>query len=149
MHIASTGVHVFLTSHLFERSEFLIATSKKKSLRVCSTNLGFSEVRVMYQIRMYLVSAGRNEVGYRKVAWMLFSNSCRCSVGGETIRLSSQSSRVRYSAPLFFSFFFLHGRWCPLYVCSFFFATRHPPVITTCSWGSVGRLPCTSHRVRL
>ena len=35
---------------------------------VCSTNLGFSEVRNMYQIRMYLVSAGRNEVGYRKVA---------------------------------------------------------------------------------
>ena len=53
---------------LFERSEFLIATSKKKSLRVCSTNLGFSEVRILYQIRMYLVSAGRNEVGYRKVA---------------------------------------------------------------------------------
>ena len=26
----------------------------------------------------------------------------------------------------------------------FFFATHHPPVITTCSWGSVGRLPCTS-----
>ena len=41
---------------------------QKKSLRVCSTNLGFSEVRIMYQIRMYLVSAGRNEVGYRKVA---------------------------------------------------------------------------------
>ena len=41
---------------------------KKKSLRVCSTNLGFSVVRIMYQIRMYLVSAGRNEVGYRKVA---------------------------------------------------------------------------------
>ena len=53
---------------LFERSEFLIATSKKKSLRVCSTNLGFSEVRIVYQIRMYLVSAGRNEVGYRKIA---------------------------------------------------------------------------------
>ena len=43
----------------------------------------------------------------------------------------------------FFPFFFLHGRWCPLYVCSFFFlATHHPPVITTCSWGSVGPLPC-------
>ena len=46
------------------------------------------------------------QVGYRKVAWMLFPNSCRCSAGGETIRLSSQSSRVRYSAPLFFSCFF-------------------------------------------
>ena len=33
-------------------------------------------------------------------------NSCRCSVGGETIRLSSQSSRVRYTAPLFFFLFF-------------------------------------------
>ena len=40
---------------------------QKKNLRVCSTNLGFSEVRIMYQIRTYLVSAGRNEVGYRKV----------------------------------------------------------------------------------
>ena len=84
-----------------------------KNLRECSSNVGVSEVRIMYQIRMYLVSAGRNEVGYRKVAWMLFANSCRCSVGGETIRLSSQSSRVRYSAPLFFfpvfffPFFFL------------------------------------------
>ena len=76
---------------------------------------------------MYLVSAGRNEVGYRKVAWMLFPNSCRCSVGGETIRLSSKGSRVRYSAPLlFFPFFFLHGSWCPLYVCSFFFCNTPP-----------------------
>ena len=25
-----------------------------------------------------------------------------------------------------------------MYVCSFFLATHHPPVITTCSWGSVG-----------
>ena len=74
--------------NLFERSEFLIptwvtsqysATSKKKNLRVCSTNLGFSggsanryccrtlrqydaryQVRIMYQIRMYLVSGGIN-----------------------------------------------------------------------------------------
>ena len=71
----------------FERSEFLIPTwvtpqyraiSKKKKMCVCSTNLGFSGgsanrcycrtlrqydtryVRIMYQIRMYLVSAGRN-----------------------------------------------------------------------------------------
>ena len=43
---------------------------------------------------------------------MLFANSCRCSVGGETIRLSSQSSRVRYSAPLFF---------CPVFLFVFFF----------------------------
>ena len=65
---------------------------------------------------------------------MFFPNSCRCSVGGETIRLSSQSSRVRYpySAPpfffsfLFFPFFFLHGRWCHLYVCSFFFCNTPP-----------------------
>ena len=55
---------------LFERSEILIGTSQKKicACVVCSTNIGFSEVRIMYQIRMYLVSAGRNEVGYRKVA---------------------------------------------------------------------------------
>ena len=43
---------------------------------------------------------------------MPFANSCRCSVGGETIILSSQSSRVRYLAPLFFPLFF-----------SFFFST--------------------------
>ena len=75
-------------------------------------------------------------MGYRKVAWMLFANSCRCSVGGETMRLSSQSSRVRYSAPFifilflfsffFFPFFFLLGRWCPLYVCSFFVCNTPP-----------------------
>ena len=36
---------------------------------------------------------------------MLFANSCRCSVEGETIRQSSQSSRVRNPTPLFFSCF--------------------------------------------
>ena len=93
---------------LFERSEFPIATSPKKKLRVCvrrkkvcvfgkswfscgirvcSTHLGFSVGNVLCTIRMYLASAGRSEVGYKKVAWMLFANSCRCSVGGETIRL--------------------------------------------------------------
>ena len=65
---------------------------------------------------------------------MLFPSSCRCSVGGETIRLSSRSSRVRrsYSArlfffffSLFFPFFVLHGGWCPLHECSFFCNT--PP----------------------
>ena len=74
---------------------------------------------------------------------MLFPNSCRCSVGGETIRLSSQSSRVRYpySAPLFsFSFFFLF--FFPLFfpffsfffpwelvssVCMFLFFFNTPP----------------------
>ena len=83
---------------------------------------------------------------------MLFPNSCRCSVGGETIRPSSQSSRVRYpySAPLFFSpfFFFLFffsmggGVLC---MFLFFFATHHPPVITTCSWGSVGHCRPWTH----
>ena len=68
-----TGKNVLL--FLFERSEFLIATSPQKNLCVCSTNLGFngekklclcstnlgfSEVRIMYQIRMHLVSAGIN-----------------------------------------------------------------------------------------
>ena len=84
---------------------------------------------------------------------MLFPNSCRCSVGGETFRLSSQSSRFRYpySAPLFFfSFFFFSFSFSPWevvsYVCMFlFFATHHPPVITTCSWGSVGHFRPWTH----
>ena len=60
---------------------------------------------------------------------MLFPTSYRCSVGGETIRLSSQSSRVQYSAPLFFfSFFFFHGGWCLLYwyVCFCLFCNTPP-----------------------
>ena len=85
---------------------------------------------------------------------MLFPNSCRCSVGGETFRLSSQSSRFRYpySAPLFFlPFFFFTFSFSPWevvsYVCMFlfFFATHHPPVITTCSWGSVGHFRPWTH----
>ena len=69
------------------------------------------------------------------------ANSCRCSVGGETIRLSSQSSRVRYSAPLFFFCFFFPVFFSFIFspwevvssVCMFLFfcATHHPPVITT------------------
>ena len=69
---------------------------------------------------------------------MLFVNSCRCSVGGETIRLSSQNSRVRYAAPLFFFscflFSFIFSPWEVVSsVCMFLFfcATHHPPVITT------------------
>ena len=68
---------------------------------------------------------------------MLFPNSCRCSVGGETIRLSSQSSRVRYSAPLlffsffFFFFFFSMGGGILCMHVPFFCALHHPPVITT------------------
>ena len=57
-----------ISEHFIRAKRVLITTSKNKSLRVCSTNLGFSKVRIMDQIRMYLVSAGRNEVGYRKVA---------------------------------------------------------------------------------
>ena len=61
---------------------------------------------------------------------MLFPNSCRCSVEGETIRLSSQSSRVRYpySAPLFFFSFFFSPWEVVSSVCMFpfFFATHHP-----------------------
>ena len=34
--------HLTFFNFLFERSEFLIATSQKKNLCVCSTNLGFS-----------------------------------------------------------------------------------------------------------
>ena len=69
------------------------------------------------------------------------ANSCRCSVGGETIRLSSQSSRVRYTAHLyFFSCFFFSCFFFPFFsqwevvstACMFFFlcATHHPPDIT-------------------
>ena len=91
---------------------------------------------------------------------MLFTNSCRCSVGGETFKLSSQSSRFRYpySTPLFFwflFFFFFFFFFCfsfspwevVSYVCMFlfFFATHHPPVITTCSWGSVGHFRPWTH----
>ena len=60
---------------------------------------------------------------------MLFANSCRCSVGGETIRLPSQSSRVRYpySVPLFFSFFNSPSEVVSsVYMFPFFFATHHP-----------------------
>ena len=83
---------------------------------------------------------GRRAVGYRKVALKLLANSCRCSVGGETIRLSSQSLRVRYSAPLFvfplfflffFPFFFSMGGGVLCMYVPFFFATHHSPVITT------------------
>ena len=71
------------------------------------------------------------------------ANSCRCSVGGETIRLSSQSSRVPYTAPLpFFSCFFFFLLFVFLFffsmgggiLCMYVFflcATHHPPVITT------------------
>ena len=87
---------------------------------------------------------------------MLFPTSYRCSVGGKTIRLSSQSSRVGYSAPLFFFyrfflflvFFSFFSPWEVVsYVCMFlfFFATHHPPVITTCSWGSVGHFRPWTH----
>ena len=77
---------------------------------------------------------------------------------GWTIRLLSRSSRVRYpySAPLLFFlpflfplFFFSMGGGVLCMYVPFFFATHHPPVIITCSWGSVGPLPCTSHMVRL
>ena len=32
-----------------------------------------------------------------------------------------------------------------MYVPFFFFATHHPPVITTCSWGSVGHFRPWTH----
>ena len=69
----------------FERSEFLIDTSQKKSLRVCSTNLGFSVVyvlcttyvRTLYQhvcisyqsapkIRIYRYMQGSGGAAYRR-----------------------------------------------------------------------------------
>ena len=69
--MANISIHKLLLLFLFERSEFLIATSPPKNLCVCSTNLGFSVGYVLCtryvctwyqpatQIRMYLVSAGR------------------------------------------------------------------------------------------
>ena len=84
---------------LFERSEFLIATSKKKNMCASSTNLGFSGekicacvrqivvlvlrqydtrlVRIMYQIRMYLVSAGRNLYQYVRTWWYAITRTFR------------------------------------------------------------------------
>ena len=95
-YIYQLSLVVATATESFERSEFLIATSKKKicacvrlilvlvgkKLCVCSTNVGFSIIPgtyyvpdtnvpgisrqksmrtyVMFQIRMYLVSAGRN-----------------------------------------------------------------------------------------
>ena len=58
---------------------------------------------------------------------MLFPNSCRCSVGGETIRLSSQNSRVRYTAPLFFFSFFFSPWEVVSSVCMFLFFCNTPP----------------------
>ena len=75
---------------------------------------------------------------------MLFPNSCRCSVGGETIRLSRQISRVRYPYStlfffFFFPFFFLHGRWCPLYVCSLFFLQHTTHFSSRCTTKSIAK----------
>ena len=84
---------------------------------------------------------------------MVLANSCRCGVGGKTIRLSGQRSRVRNPAPLsffpvlcflfVFSFFlstFEVVRWCPLHF--FFFHGNKPPtcfgfLFFFCTWGVV------------
>ena len=81
-HSSTTRMIRVRTILLFERSEFLISTSKKKNcgrLCVCSTNLGFSEgyvlctryvwyqVRIMYQIRMY--------------------HTCRCTINSTAVSL--------------------------------------------------------------
>ena len=42
--------HLTFFNFLFERSEFLIATSQKKILCVCSTNLGFSMIPGTYYV---------------------------------------------------------------------------------------------------
>ena len=63
----------------------------------------------------------RRAVVYRKVAWMVLANSCRCGAHACSMRQSSERSRVRNPAPLcFFScfmfsflcfpFFYLHAR---------------------------------------
>ena len=88
----------------------------------------------------------RRAVGYRKGAWIVLANSCRCGAGGKTIRLSSQRSRVRNPAPLcffpvlcflfcvFLFFFYMGGGVLCMYVLFYFFATHHPHVITTTAW---------------
>ena len=66
----------------------------------------------------------------------------------------ASSIPVLGTSSFFFPFFFFpfFSPWevvsSVLYVFPFFFATHHPPVITTCSWGSVGPLPCTSQSLR-
>ena len=102
IYISATYIYIYYSS------EFLIATSRKKNLCVCRVSCVRLIILVSRGSSKHYCCRTLRQVGYRKVrvAWMLFPNSCRCSVGGETIRLSSQSSRVRYSAPLFFSFFF-------------------------------------------
>ena len=80
----------------------------------------------MYQIRMYLVSAGRNEVGYRKVAWRNFANSCRCSVVGETITLYKVRVFDTRHLLFFFLFFFsMGGGVLCMYVPFFLQHTTH------------------------
>ena len=94
--------------------------------RYCCITLRQYDTRCV-RTTLYILCTPR-AVGYRKVAWMLFANSCCCSVGRETIRLSSQSSRVRYSAPLFFSpfFSFLFSPWEVVSsVCMFLFFFQH------------------------
>ena len=60
---------------------------------------------------------------------MLVLISCRCSVGGGTIRLSSQSSRVRYpySTPHFFFSFFFSPWEVVSSACMFLFFCNTPP----------------------
>ena len=85
---------------------------------------------------------------------LLFPNSYRCGAGVKPsdyqVEVREFDTRTRH---LFFFFLFflpffssMGGGVLCMYVssvCMFlFFFTHHQPVITTCSWGSVGPLPC-------
>ena len=111
-------LRIFTLNFLFRRSEFLIATSKKKkSVRLCgcSTNLGFCVENTNLGFSVgYVLCASYVGTWYQPAdhsmvpgTYVQYRASCRCSVGGETIRLpnSKFASSIRGTS-FFFSFFF-------------------------------------------
>ena len=125
-----------LCMFLFERSEFLVSTSKKKKLAVC----------VCVDVRLILVLVWKNclgfSVGYQRApgwfkceklkATSQFMPLWRRGLNHQTMKSKFASSipvlgTSSFFFPFFFPFFFLHGRWCPLYVCISFFICNTPP----------------------
>ena len=117
-------------SILFERSEFLVSTSKKKKLTVC----------VCVDVRLILVLVWKNclgfSVGYQRApGWFKceklkaisqFMPLWRRGLNHQTMKSKFASSiPVLGTSSFFFPFFFLHGRWCPLYVPFFWEHTTH------------------------